>query len=106
MRFLPIIRNYLGGKIEESVKEESIDRLDRIPSPVMNNHNNTVVDNADPAFSDEETEPPPAKIIKIEVEEVEEEAEEEKDVPVGTYFYLIFSYYRRVRRVLIIIVDS
>ena len=56
--------------------------MDRIPSPVINNHNS--VENVDPAFSDDESEPTPPKIIKIE--------DEEDELPLGAYLRIIFQF--------------
>ena len=71
----------VGSKIDEPVKEDIIDKSERIPTPVINNH--VAVENTDPTFSDDENEGSPVKIIKID--------DEEDDIPLGANLLNCFS---------------
>lgn len=65
----------LGSKIDEPPKEEIVERFEKIPSVITNNHNST--DTIDPTFSDDESEP----VVKSIVIEPEEDV-----APTGYYF--------------------
>lgn len=68
-----------GTKTDEPVKDDNIDiKLDRISSPVIINNHNTS-DSVEAAFSDEENEVTPTKVIQIE-----------DDVPLGSIFRNFF----------------